>query len=112
MNRRIWHLGLIGFHPEYWHVHDELLDAKVGEVTIERILQHFDRTFGDDSASCGFARDGTGVAKLRSQARTEISCGDSCRCIAGIALASLGTTHSIFPTVVLLSFAALGIYSV
>ena len=31
---------------------------------------------------------------------------------AGIALASLGATQSIFPTVVLLSFAALGIYSV
>jgi sugar phosphate permease len=31
---------------------------------------------------------------------------------AGIALASLGATHSIFPTVLLLSFAALGIYSV
>jgi sugar phosphate permease len=32
--------------------------------------------------------------------------------IAGIALASLGATHSIFPTILLLSFAALGIYSV
>src|SRR5260370_37046261 len=31
---------------------------------------------------------------------------------AGIALASLGATHSIFPTILLLSFAALGIYSV
>jgi ACS family tartrate transporter-like MFS transporter len=32
--------------------------------------------------------------------------------VAGIALASLGATHSIFPTILLLSFAALGIYSV
>src|SRR6266849_1883974 len=32
--------------------------------------------------------------------------------VAGIALASLGATQSIFPTIVLLSFAALGIYSV
>src|SRR5256885_15294738 len=32
--------------------------------------------------------------------------------VAGIALASLGATHSIFPTMLLLSFAALGIYSV
>jgi len=31
---------------------------------------------------------------------------------AGIALASLGATHSIYPTILLLSFAALGIYSV
>jgi ACS family tartrate transporter-like MFS transporter len=31
---------------------------------------------------------------------------------AGIALASLGATHSIFPTIVLLSVTALGIYSV
>jgi len=31
---------------------------------------------------------------------------------AGIALASLGATHSIFPTILLLSIAALGIYSV
>src|SRR5437879_11632261 len=31
---------------------------------------------------------------------------------AGIALASLGATHSIFLTITLLSFAALGIYSV
>jgi ACS family tartrate transporter-like MFS transporter len=31
---------------------------------------------------------------------------------AGIALASLGATHSIFPTILLLSLAALGIYSV
>jgi ACS family tartrate transporter-like MFS transporter len=32
--------------------------------------------------------------------------------VAGIALASLGATHSIFPTILLLSLAALGIYSV
>ncbi len=32
--------------------------------------------------------------------------------VAGIALASLGATQSIFPTIVLLSFAALGIYSI
>ncbi len=32
--------------------------------------------------------------------------------VAGIALASLGATHSIFPTILLLSSAALGIYSV
>jgi len=32
--------------------------------------------------------------------------------VAGIALASLGATHSVFPTIVLLCFAALGIYSV
>jgi hypothetical protein len=68
MNRRIWHLGLIGF------------TLNTGEVTIERILQYFDRTFGDDSASHGTAGDGDGLAKLRSQAGTEISCGDSCHC--------------------------------
>src|SRR5260370_25113866 len=32
--------------------------------------------------------------------------------VAGVALASLGATQSLFPTIFLLSFAALGIYSV
>jgi MFS transporter, ACS family, tartrate transporter len=32
--------------------------------------------------------------------------------VAGLALVSLGVTHSVFPTILLLTFAALGIYSV
>src|SRR6266480_130526 len=59
------------------HVYAELLDAAAGEITIERIFEQFDRTPGDDSTSCGLARNGDGVAEFRSQAREEISCGDS-----------------------------------
>src|SRR5260370_26896390 len=69
--------GIDRLHLEYGHVHDELLDAKAGEITVRRILQQFDRTSGDDSASCGPAGGGDGVAEFRSPARTEISCGDS-----------------------------------
>src|SRR6202140_2713981 len=69
--------GIDRIHLEYRHVHDELLDAAAGQITIERIFEQFDRTPGDDPASCRPARNGDGVAEFRSQTRTEISCGDS-----------------------------------
>src|SRR5205814_230144 len=72
----------------------ELLDAKAGEINIDRTLQQSDRTAGDDSASCGLARDGDGVAELRPPARAKISCGDSRhRCGHGTGVAGCTSFH-------------------
>src|SRR5271170_403488 len=62
---------------EYRDVHDQFLDAAGGEGAFELVLEHDGGVAGDDSASGGVDRDGLGLAKLGSQAGTEIPRGDS-----------------------------------
>jgi len=111
MNRRIWHLGLIGF------------TLNTGMYTMNFWMPKLVK-----SLSSGYSNSLIGVLVMiphlvglpvmvlvsrSSDRRRERRFHAAIPAItAGIALASLGATHSIFGTVVLLSFAALGIYSV
>jgi MFS transporter, ACS family, tartrate transporter len=111
MNKRVWHLGLIGFTLNigmytlnFWmpqlvkslssEVSNSLLGVLVmiphlvGLLVMVRVSRSSDR-------------------KQERRFHAAIPA-----IAAGIALASLGATHSIFPTILLLSLAALGIYSV
>jgi len=111
MNRRIWHLGLIGF------------TLNTGMYTMNFWMPKLVK-----SLSSGYSNTLIGllvmiphlvglpvmvlVSRSSDRRRERRFHAAIPAIVAGIALASLGTTHSIFPTVVLLSFAALGIYSV
>jgi len=111
MNRRIWHLGSIGF---------TLNTAMYGmNFWMPQLVK---------SLSSGISNSLVGLVVMiphlvglpvmvlvsrSSDRRRERRFHAAIPAItAGIALASLGATHSIFGTVLLLSFAALGIYSV
>ena len=111
MNRRIWHLGLIGF---------TLNTAMYGmNFWMPQLVK---------SLSSGISNSLIGllvmiphlvglpvmvlVSRSSDRRRERRFHAAIPAIVAGIALASLGATHSIFATVALLSFAALGIYSV
>jgi len=111
MNRRIWHLGLIGF------------TLNTGMYTLNFWMPKLVK-----SLSSGYSNSLIGLLVMvphlvglpvmvmvsrSSDRKQERRFHAAIPAIAaGIALASLGATHSIFPTILLLSFAALGIYSV
>ena len=111
MNQRIWHLGLIGF------------TLNTGMYTLNYWMPQLVK-----SLTSGFSNSSIGLLAMiphlvglpvmvlvsrSSDRKRERRVHAAIPAIAaGIALASLGVTHSIFPTIVLLSFAALGIYSV
>ena len=111
MNRRIWHLGMIGF------------TLNTGMYSMNFWMPQLVK-----SLSSGISNSLIGLLSMiphlvglpvmvlvsRSSDRNQERRFHAAipAIAAGIALASLGATHSIFPTIVLLSFAALGIYSV
>src|SRR5712692_2580339 len=111
MNKRIWHLGLIGF------------TLNTGMYTMNFWMPKLVK-----SLSSGYSYSLIGLLVMvphlvglpvmvmvsRSSDRKQERRFHAAipAIVAGIALASLGATHSIFPTILLLSFAALGIYSV
>jgi len=111
MNGRIWHLGLIGF------------TLNTGMYSMNFWMPQLVK-----SLSSGISNSLIGVLSMiphlaglpvmvlvsRSSDRNQERRFHAAipAIAAGIALASLGITHSIYPTIVLLSFAALGIYSV
>jgi len=110
-NKRIWHLGLIGF------------TLNTGMYTLNFWMPQLVK-----SLSSGYSNSLIGLLVMiphlvglpvmvmvsrSSDRKQERRFHAAIPAIAaGIALASLGATHSIFPTILLLSFAALGIYSV
>src|SRR5216683_3259416 len=111
INRRIWHLGLIGF------------TLNTGMYTMNFWMPRLVK-----SLSGGYSNSLIGllvmiphlvglpvmvmVSRSSDRRRERRFHAAIPAIVAGIALASLGATHSIFPTILLLSFAALGIYSV
>src|SRR5438477_3300054 len=111
MNRRIWHLGLIGF------------TLNTGMYTMNFWMPKLVK-----SISTGHSNSLIGllvmiphlvglpvmvmVSRSSDRQRERRFHAAIPAIVAGIALASLGGTPSIFPTILLLSFAALGIYSV
>ena len=110
-NKRIWHLGLIGF------------TLNTGMYTLNFWMPQLAK-----SLSSGYSNSLIGLLVMiphlvglpvmvmvsRSSDRKQERRFHAAipAIVAGIALASLGGTPSIFPTILLLSFAALGIYSV
>ena len=70
-------LGMYRFHPQYRHVLTELLDAAVGEIAFQSLLQHEDRITCNDSVLCGPGWNDPGFTQFRSPTGAEISCGDS-----------------------------------
>src|SRR5437764_10310152 len=111
MDRRIWHLGLIGF------------TLNIGMYTMNFWMPKLVK-----SISTGHSNSLIGllvmiphlvglpvmvmVSRSSDRQRERRFHAAIPAIVAGIALALLGATHSIFPTMLLLSFAALGIYSV
>jgi len=111
MNKRVWHLGLIGF------------TLNIGMYAISFWMPQLVK-----SVSRGYSNSLIGLLVMiphlvglpvmvlisrSSDRKQERRYHAAIPAIAaGIALASLGATQSMFPTIVLLSFAALGIYSV
>jgi sugar phosphate permease len=111
MNGRMWHLGLIGF------------TLNTGMYSMNFWMPQLVK-----SLSSGISNSLIGVLSMiphlaglpvmvlvsRSSDRNQERRFHAAipAIAAGIALTSLGATHSIYPTIVLLSFAALGIYSV
>jgi ACS family tartrate transporter-like MFS transporter len=111
MNKRVWHLGLIGF------------TLNIGMYTLNFWMPQLIKTL-----SSGVSNSLIGVLVMiphlvglmvmvmvsrSSDRKQERRFHAAIPAIAaGIALASLGAAHSIFPTILLLSLAALGIYSV
>src|SRR5436309_815471 len=111
LNRRIWHLGLIGF------------TLNTGMYTMNFWMPKLVK-----SLSSGYSNSLIGllvmiphlagpsgivmVSRSSDRKRERRFHAAIPAVAAGIALASLGVTHSIFPTILLLSLAALGIYSV
>jgi len=111
MNKRIWHLGLIGFtlntgmySMNFWM--PQLVKSLTGGISnsLIGVLVMIPHLVGLPVMVL-MSRSSDRRQERRFHAAIPAI-------VAGIALASLGTTHSIFPTVLLLSFAALGIYSV
>jgi len=111
LNRRIWHLGFIGF------------TLNTGMYTMNFWMPKLVK-----SLSSGYSNTWIGllvmiphlvglpvmvlVSRSSDRKRERRFHAAIPAVAAGIALASLGATHSIYPTILLLSFAALGIYSV
>jgi len=111
MNKRVWHLGLIGF------------TLNIGMYTMSFWMPQLVK-----SVSSGYSNSLIGLLVMiphlvglpvmvlmsrSSDRKQERRYHAAIPAIAaGIALASLGAAQSMFPTIVLLSFAALGIYSV
>ena len=111
MNRRVWHLGMIGFTLNigmygmiFWMPQLVKSLASGTSNSLIGILVMIPHLVGLPvmvlvSRSSDRKRERRYHAAIPAIA-------------AGLALASLGATHSLFPTILLLSFAALGIYSV
>lgn len=111
MNRRVWHLGFIGF------------TLNIGMYGMNFWMPQLVK-----SLSSGISNSLIGLLVMiphlvglpvmvmvsrSSDRKQERRFHAAIPAIAaGIALASLGATHSVFPTILLLSLAALGIYSV
>jgi sugar phosphate permease len=111
MNRRIWHLGLIGFtlntgmySMNFWM--PQLVKALSSGISNSLIglLVMIPHLVGLPVMVL--------VSRSSDRKRERRLHAAIPAIVAGIALASLGATHAIYPTIVLLSFAALGIYSV
>jgi MFS transporter, ACS family, tartrate transporter len=111
MNRRIWHLGLIGFTlntamygMNYWmpqlvkSLSSGISNSLIGLLLMTPHLVGL-------PVMVLVSRSSDRKRERRFHAAIPSIC-------AGIALASLWATHSIFATILLLSVAALGIYSV
>ncbi len=111
MNRRVWHLGLIGFTLNigmygmiYWMPQLVKSLSSGTSNSLIGILVMIPHLVGLP-VMVMVSRSSDRKQERRYHAAIPAIA-------AGIALASLGATHSIFPTILLLSFAALGIYSV
>jgi MFS transporter, ACS family, tartrate transporter len=111
MNKRVWHLGLIGFTLNigmytlnFWM--PQLVKSLSSEVSnsLIGVLVMIPHLVGL-LVMVMVSRSSDRKQERRFHAAIPAIA-------AGIALASLGATHSIFPTILLLSLAALGIYSV
>jgi sugar phosphate permease len=111
MNKRIWHLGLIGFtlntgmySMNFWM--PQLVKSLSSGIsnTLIGLLSMIPHLVGLP-VMVVVSRSSDRKQERRFHAAIPAI-------VAGIALASLGTTHSIYSTILLLSFAALGIYSV
>jgi ACS family tartrate transporter-like MFS transporter len=111
MNKRVWHLGLIGF------------TLNIGMYTLNFWMPQLVKSLssGNSNSLIGLLvmiPHLVGLAVMvmvsRSSDRKQERRFHAAipAIVAGIALASLGAAHSIFPTILLLSLAALGIYSV
>jgi len=111
MNRRIWHLGLIGFTlntamygMNYWMPQlVRLLSSGISNSLIGLLLMTPHLVGLPVMVLVSWSSD------RKRERRFHAAIPAIC---AGIALASLSATHSILATILLLSMAALGIYSV
>jgi MFS transporter, ACS family, tartrate transporter len=111
MNRRIWHLGLIGFTlntamygMNYWMPQlVKLLSSGISNSLIGLLLMTPHLVGLPVMVLVSWSSD------RKRERRFHAAIPAIC---AGIALASLSATHSILATILLLSMAALGIYSV
>jgi ACS family tartrate transporter-like MFS transporter len=111
VNKRVWHLGLIGFTLNigmytlnFWM--PQLVKSLSSEVSnsLIGVLVMIPHLVGL-LVMVMVSRSSDRKQERRFHAAIPAIA-------AGIALASLGATHSIFPTILLLSLATLGIYSV
>jgi ACS family tartrate transporter-like MFS transporter len=110
MNKRVWHLGLIGFTlntgmygMNFWMPQlVKSLSSKISNSLIG-VLVMIPHLVGLP-VMVMVSRSSDRKQERRFHAAIPAIA-------AGIALASLGATHSVFPTILLLTFAALGIYS-
>jgi sugar phosphate permease len=111
MNKRIWHLGFIGFtlntgmySMNFWM--PQLVKSVASGISNSLIglLVMIPHLVGLPVMVM--------VSRSSDRRRERRFHAAIPAIVAGIALASLGATHSIYSTILLLSFAALGIYSV
>ena len=111
MNRRIWHLGLIGFTlntamygMNYWMPQlVKLLSSGISNSFIGLLLMIPHLVGLPVMVMVSRSSDRKGERRFHAAIPAVA---------AGIALASLSAAHSVLPTTLLLSLAALGIYSV
>lgn len=111
LNKRVWHLGLIGFtlntgmySMNFWM--PQLVKSLSSGISnsLIGVLAMIPHLVGlPVMVMVSRSSDRKGERRFHAAIPA---------IIAGIALASLGLTHSIFLTILLLTFAALGIYSV
>jgi MFS transporter, ACS family, tartrate transporter len=111
LNKRVWHLGFIGFtlntgmySMNFWM--PQLVKSMASGISYSLIglLVMIPHLVGLP-VMVGVSRSSDRKQERRLHAAIPAT-------IAGIALVSMGAVPSIFPTILLLSFAALGIYSV
>ena len=111
LNKRVWHLGFIGFtlntgmySMNFWM--PQLVKSVAGGISYSLIglLVMIPHLVGLPVMVM------VSLSSDRKQERRFHAAIPAV--VAGVALASLGATLSLFPTILLLSFAALGIYSV